>query len=117
MEALKLECDHEARRGARRMAMGGFGMLVVYWAAVARLTFWDYGCYLRIPLVARRMALYKSRGFDLERWKRLTNEASNLRRDILRIAEDYDEDDEVKEDENIKIPQDLNANEGERRKI
>lgn len=40
MEGLKRECDREARRGARRMALGGFGMLVVYWAAVARLTFW-----------------------------------------------------------------------------
>lgn len=41
MEGLKRECDREARRGARRMALGGFGMLVVYWAAVARLTFWS----------------------------------------------------------------------------
>ena len=39
----KQECDREAHRGARRMALGGFGMLVVYWGAVARLTFWDYG--------------------------------------------------------------------------
>lgn len=40
MEGLKRECDREARKGARRMAVGGFGLLVVYWAAVARLTFW-----------------------------------------------------------------------------
>ncbi|KAJ7030633.1 hypothetical protein C8F04DRAFT_1113101 [Mycena alexandri] len=43
MEDLKKECDHEARRGARRMATGGFGILAIYWATVARLTFWDYG--------------------------------------------------------------------------
>ncbi|EEB91970.1 hypothetical protein MPER_09589 [Moniliophthora perniciosa FA553] len=43
MEGLKRHCDKEARRGARRMAVGGFGMLIVYWGAVARLTFWDYG--------------------------------------------------------------------------
>ena len=43
MEGLKKECDHEAHRGARRMAVGGFGLLVVYWGGVARLTFWDYG--------------------------------------------------------------------------
>jgi calcium uniporter protein, mitochondrial len=43
MEGLKRECDREAHRGAKRMAMGGFGMLIVYWGAVARLTFWDYG--------------------------------------------------------------------------
>lgn len=43
MEVIKKECDREARKGARRLAVGGFGMLVVYWGAVARLTFWDYG--------------------------------------------------------------------------
>jgi len=43
MEKLKTKCDKEAERGARRMAVGGFGLLLVYWGAVARLTFWDYG--------------------------------------------------------------------------
>ena len=45
MEALKRQCDLEAHRGARRMAVGGLGMLVVYWGTVARLTFWDLGWY------------------------------------------------------------------------
>lgn len=49
MEDLKGQCDREAHQGARRMAVGGFGMLVVYWGAVARLTFWDYGwCVSRL---------------------------------------------------------------------
>ena len=43
MEKLKHRCDQEAHQGARRMAIGGLGMLVVYWGAVARLTFWDLG--------------------------------------------------------------------------
>ena len=43
MESLKERCDAEARRGGRRMALGGLGMLIVYWGTVARLTFWDYG--------------------------------------------------------------------------
>lgn len=43
MEIIKGECDRDAHRDAKRLAMGGFAMLVVYWAAVARLTFWDYG--------------------------------------------------------------------------
>jgi hypothetical protein len=43
MDGLKRECDREAHRGAKRIAVGGFGMLVVYWGGVARLTFWDYG--------------------------------------------------------------------------
>ncbi|KZP17000.1 DUF607-domain-containing protein [Athelia psychrophila] len=50
MEALKQACDREAHRGARRMAVGGLGALVVYWAAVARLTFWDYGWDVMEPV-------------------------------------------------------------------
>lgn len=43
MEGLKAACDVEAHRDARKMARAGLGMLVVYWGAVARLTFWDFG--------------------------------------------------------------------------
>lgn len=43
MEVLKQECDREAHQGARRLAVSGFGMLLVYWLGVARLTFYDYG--------------------------------------------------------------------------
>ncbi|KAG6911373.1 hypothetical protein DXG01_001044 [Tephrocybe rancida] len=120
MEDLKIECDHEAHKGARRMAMGGFGMLIVYWASVARLTFWDYGWFLyqgrevsytsvlHRSISTRREALYTSRGFDIEHWTYLTSEAMDVRKEILRIAEDYDENDKMKEDESIKIPQELN---------
>ncbi|KDQ60287.1 hypothetical protein JAAARDRAFT_67856 [Jaapia argillacea MUCL 33604] len=50
MNKLKHQCDAEARRGARRVAVGGFGLLVVYWGAVARLTFWDYGWDIMEPI-------------------------------------------------------------------
>ena len=50
MEELKRACDREAHRGARRMALGGFGILIVYWGAVARLTFWDYGWDVMEPI-------------------------------------------------------------------
>ena len=43
MESLKRDCDKEAHRGARRMAVGGFGLLLVYWGTVFRLTFYDFG--------------------------------------------------------------------------
>ncbi|RDB29485.1 Calcium uniporter protein 5, mitochondrial [Hypsizygus marmoreus] len=125
MEGLKRECDQEAHRGAKRMAMGGFGMLIVYWGAVARLTFWDYGWDVMEPITylsglstvicgylwflyqgrevsytsvldrsisTRREALYKSRGFDIEHWMDLMNDAKNLRKEIARIAEDYEEE-------------------------
>ncbi|KAF8902582.1 hypothetical protein CPB84DRAFT_1678813 [Gymnopilus junonius] len=107
IEGLKALCDAEAHRGARKMALGGFGMLVVYWAGVARLTFWDYGWDIMEPITylsglstvilgylwflyqgrevsytsvlarsisARREALYKAQGFDIERWIELVNE-------------------------------------------
>lgn len=141
MEDLKKSCDAEAHRGARRMALGGFGILVVYWGGVARLTFWDYGWdvmepitylsglstvilgymwYVLFPLCrrtiltgvcrflmrgrevsyssllhhsvsARRETLYKSRGLDIDRWMDLVSEAKSLRKEISKIAEDYDE--------------------------
>ncbi|KAF8079040.1 hypothetical protein FPV67DRAFT_1616599 [Lyophyllum atratum] len=129
MENLKRDCDREARRGAKRMAMGGFGMLVVYWGAVARLTFWDFGWDVMEPITylsglstvicgylwflyqgrevsyssvldqsisTRREALYKSRGLDIDQWMDFVAEAKSLRREISRIAEDYDEEEEGK---------------------
>lgn len=50
MHEIKRMCDKEARRGAKRMAIGGFGMLVAYWGIVARLTFWDYGWDVMEPI-------------------------------------------------------------------
>ncbi|KAF2264702.1 DUF607-domain-containing protein [Lojkania enalia] len=46
MAAIKAECDQLAHKGAQRVAMGGFGVLVGWWYLVYRLTFetdlgWD----------------------------------------------------------------------------
>ena len=35
--------------------------------------------------------MYKARGFDIDRWADLIAEAKGLRKEISRIAEDYDE--------------------------
>ncbi|KAG8904606.1 hypothetical protein FRB99_001478 [Tulasnella sp. 403] len=44
MQELKDSCDALARRGAKRLATGGFIILAVYWVVVLRLTFYsDYG--------------------------------------------------------------------------
>lgn len=124
MEGLKSHCEREAHRGARRMAVTGFGMLVVYWASVARLTFWDYGWDVMEPVTylsglstvilgylwflyqgrevsyssvlaqsisKRRDTLYKTHGFDVERWMDLVGERKSLRKEIGRIAEDYED--------------------------
>ncbi|KAI0259980.1 hypothetical protein BC834DRAFT_961453 [Gloeopeniophorella convolvens] len=50
MEGLKRACEREARAGARRVAVSGFAALVVYWGAVARLTFWDFGWDVMEPI-------------------------------------------------------------------
>lgn len=46
MASLKRECDLEAHKGAQRVAMGGFGLLVSWWALVYWMSFkttlgWD----------------------------------------------------------------------------
>lgn len=123
MEPLKQECDREAHRSARRLAVSGFGTLVIYWFGVARLTFYDYGWDIMEPITylsglstvicgylwflykgrevsytsvlsqsvsTRRLALYKAKGFDLERWADLITERTSIRREMDKIAEDYD---------------------------
>lgn len=46
MAKIKKECDDLAHRGAKRIAIGGFGILVTWWAAIYHFTFqtsygWD----------------------------------------------------------------------------
>ncbi|KAL1673678.1 hypothetical protein EV122DRAFT_255020 [Schizophyllum commune] len=74
------------------------------WGAVARLTFWDYGWFLcqshevfynfvlDHSISSWREALYVSCGLDVERYADLDAEARSLRREISKIAEDYDRD-------------------------
>ena len=51
----------------------------------------SYSSVLDRSVSARRQALYKARGFDIDRWADLITEAKGLRREISKIAEDYDE--------------------------
>lgn len=39
----------------------------------------------------RQQALYQSHGFDIERWADLVAEEKTLRKEISKIAEDYDD--------------------------
>ncbi|KAK0205577.1 hypothetical protein DFS33DRAFT_779927 [Desarmillaria ectypa] len=141
MHEIKRTCDKEAHRGAKRMAIGGFGMLVAYWGIVARLTFWDYGWDVMEPITylsglstvicgylwflyrgrevsyssvldssisVRREALYKVHGLDIDRWLDLVSEKKGLVKEIGRIAEDYEGQDdglkkgEIEEEEDTK---------------
>lgn len=51
----------------------------------------SYSSVLDRSVSARRQALYKSRGFDIDRWADLITESKGLRKEISKIAEDYDE--------------------------
>ena len=51
----------------------------------------SYSSVLHHSVSARREALYKSRGLDIDRWMDLVSEAKSIRREISKIAEDYDE--------------------------
>jgi hypothetical protein len=126
MAAVKKECDVAAHRGAQRIALGGFGVLVAWWYAVYRLTFetsygWDtmepvtylvglsglisgYGWFLyhnrevsyrsalNITISRRQTKLYQAKGFDIQRWDALIEEANALRKEIKAIASEYDVD-------------------------
>ncbi|EUC63277.1 transmembrane protein, putative [Rhizoctonia solani AG-3 Rhs1AP] len=122
LEKVKRDCDHIAHRSARRLALGGFAMLLVYFGAVARLTFWDYGWDIMEPVTylsgltwiicgylwflyqgrevsyssllkqsvsTRRARLYESNGLDLDLWADLVTEEKQLKREIHKIADDY----------------------------
>ncbi|CAE6373844.1 unnamed protein product [Rhizoctonia solani] len=122
MEQVKRDCDHIAHRSARRLALGGFAMLLVYFGGVARLTFWDLGWDIMEPVTylsgltwiiggylwflyqgrevsyssllkqsvsTRRARLYESNGLDLDLWVDLVTEEKQLRREIHKIADDY----------------------------
>ncbi|KAJ2919743.1 hypothetical protein MD484_g634, partial [Candolleomyces efflorescens] len=97
MEGLKRQCDHEAHRGARRMAVTGFGMLVVYWGGVARLTFWDYGWDIMEPItylsglstVILGYLWFLYRGREVS-YSSVLAQSINARRDALYKSHDFD---------------------------
>ena len=51
----------------------------------------SYSSVLHHSVSARREALYKARGLNIDRWMDLVSEAKGIRKEISKIAEDYDE--------------------------
>lgn len=130
---IKKECDELAHRGARHIAMGGFGVLVSWWAAIYYFTFmtsygWDtmepvtylaglstiilgylwflyhnrevsYRAALNLTVSKRQNTLYQAKGFDLQKWDALIEEANALRKEIKGIADEYDVEWDEKADE------------------
>ncbi len=53
---LKAECDKAANKSAQRLAMGGFGILMVWWAGVYHFSFQtDYGWDTMEPITVRAL--------------------------------------------------------------
>ncbi|KAM3078227.1 hypothetical protein ACMFMG_002474 [Clarireedia jacksonii] len=130
---IKKECDELAHRGAQRIAMGGFGLLVSWWGAIYYFTFmtdygWDtmepvtylaglsmimmgylwflyhnrevsYRAALNLTVSRRQNKLYQARGFDLQKWEALIEEANALRKEIKNISDEYDVEWDEKKDE------------------
>lgn len=57
----------------------------------------SYSSVLDRSISTRRQALYKEHGFDIEGWADLMTEAKGLRREIAKIAEDYEGEGEEEE--------------------
>ncbi|KAI9806118.1 MAG: hypothetical protein M1833_004525 [Piccolia ochrophora] len=145
MADVKRECDIAAHKGGQRVAMSGFGLLVVWWYVVYRLTFetslgWDvmepvtylvglttimggylwflyhnreisYKSALNLTISRRQTKLYNARGFDLQRWERLIDEGTSLRKEIKAIADEYDvEWDEKADEHSEKVTEALEEN-------
>lgn len=133
LTAIKKECDDLANRSARKIAIGGFGILVTWWAAIYYFTFmtpygWNtmepitylaglstimvgylyflwhnrevsYQAALHLTVSHRQSRLYTSRGFDMQKWQNLIDDANSLRKEIKTIAYEYDvEWDETKDE-------------------
>ncbi|KAL7421517.1 hypothetical protein Q5752_003286 [Cryptotrichosporon argae] len=50
----------------------------------------SYSSLLDLSISARKRALYDKAGLDVERWAEMVSEAKHLRREVARIAADYD---------------------------
>ncbi|KAJ6625116.1 hypothetical protein B0H10DRAFT_1942720 [Mycena sp. CBHHK59/15] len=66
----------------------------------------SYSSVLDQSISARREALFKARGFDIERWMDLVTEAKGLRSEIRRISEDYEHHEQSQEEDHSKPDRD-----------
>ena len=63
----------------------------------------SYRSALNITVSRRQNQLYNSRGFDIARWETLVEEANALRKEIKKVADEYDVEWDEKKDEASEI--------------
>lgn len=78
----------------------------------------SYSSILSRSISTRREALYKSRGLDIERYVDLIAEEKTIRREISKIAEDYDEvrSERREEEQKVTEAEESGEDENERRR-
>ena len=59
----------------------------------------SYRAALNLTVSRRQNALYQARGFDVQKWESMIEEANALRKEIKGIANEYDVDWDEKQDE------------------
>lgn len=74
----------------------------------------SYSSILSRSISTRREALYKSRGLDIERYVDLIAEEKAIRREISKIAEDYDEVRSERREEEQKVTEAEESDEDEK---
>ena len=63
---------------------------------------------MNLTVSRRQNKLYQARGFDLQRWESLTDEANALRKEIKAVAREYDVDwDETVDERDEKVTEAL----------
>ncbi|KAI9884664.1 MAG: hypothetical protein M1823_003547 [Watsoniomyces obsoletus] len=128
LASVKSECDKAAFQGARRVAMGGFGLLVGWWYMyLVGLTtvmcgyLWflfnnrevSYRAALNLTVNRRQNKLYQQRGLDLERWETLLEEAKLIRKEIRAVADEYNVEWDERKDEKAKEVVEILEREGQ----
>ncbi|RDW65019.1 hypothetical protein BP6252_10670 [Coleophoma cylindrospora] len=76
----------------------------------------SYRSALNLTVSRRQNTLYASKGFDLEKWQQLIEEANSLRKEIKMIAQEYDVEWDEKQDETSEEVHDAMKEERTKRK-
>jgi hypothetical protein len=76
----------------------------------------SYRAALNLTVSRRQNALYQQKGFDLQKWEALIEEANALRREIKQVANEYDVEWDERQDEGSEEVHDALKEERDKRK-
>jgi len=76
----------------------------------------SYRAALNLTVSRRQNALYQQKGFDLQKWEALIEEANALRREIKQVANEYDVEWDERQEEGSEEVYDALKEERDKRK-